>query len=251
MVGRRKDKLRGGQLRQEDGVRKRFFAVVALVVAHATVSTNVNAQNEINLNASASTLTFTGQSSPNSIGLTLGNLCPNRNSLCTASFNGGPTQHYDIFVSAGTTITLTLMNAVTGLWSVSQSKPLTFEFCSNIDCSGAGNVIFLEGSLQLVDLTQVPGAKTGFTNFEGVFNLTGLSGTLASSWTPTAVVSLNLKFKNLMNLESLLNKTSAHRIRTVKIGSGTVDPTPEPASMLLFGSGLLALGLILRRRSSL
>jgi hypothetical protein len=34
----------------------------------------------------------------------------------------------------------------------------------------------------------------------------------------------------------------------VRIGSGTVDPTPEPSSMLLFGSGFLAFGAILRRR---
>lgn len=228
-------------------MRNLVTIMATLAVALTFGSTIASAQNTINLMSSASTLTFTGESSASTIGLTLGELCPSHGQgLCRAEETGGPSGHYSITGSAA--ITLTLTNSAAGQWSVSQAGPLTFSFCSNVGCAGVGNIIYLSGDLRLEDIVQSPGAKQGAFNYTEQVNLTNLTGTLAASWGSGGIVDLNLKFTSHTNLESLLNQDSTHKVGNVKIGNGTLDPTPEPGSMLLFGSGLLALGMILRRR---
>jgi hypothetical protein len=228
-------------------MRNLVTAMATLAIALTFGPTIASAQNTINLMGSASTLTFTGESSASTIGLTLGTLCPNQGQgLCKAEETGGPSGHYSITGSAA--ITLTLTNSSAGEWSVSQTGPLTFSFCSNAGCAGVGNIIYLSGDLQLEDIVQSPGAKVGMFNYTEQVNLANLTGTLAASWGSGGIVDLNLKFASHTNIESLLNEDSTHKVKNVKIGSGTLDPTPEPGSMLLFGSGLLALGMVLRRR---
>jgi PEP-CTERM motif len=224
---------------------KSVAVMAALGIAFLVGSTTATAQSTINLLGSASTLVFTGESSSSQIGFAFGNVCPNSASICKAS-QGSINGHYDI---TGTpTITLTLTSMAAGQWSVGQTAPLTFSFCSNADCKGVTNVTYLSGDLQLVDIVQSPGAKTGQFNYTGTENLTMLTGTEASTFGSSGgVLMLNLIFSSKVNLESLLNSDTA-TIKGVKIGSGTVAPTPEPSSMLLFGSGFLAFGAILRRR---
>jgi hypothetical protein len=223
---------------------KSVVVLVALGIALVAGSTTVRAQAPINLGVSAASLVFTGEGSSTNIGFTFGNVCPSGSpGLCIAN-EGATTGHYDI---TGTpTITLSLVSSVAGTWTASQTGPLTFSFCSNAGCHGVGNVVYLSGDLQLVNLSQTPGAKTGTFNYTGVENLTDLTGTLASSFGSGGILSLNLQFASSKNIETLLNDTNT--IKGVRIGSGTVDPTPEPSSMLLFGSGFLAFGAILRRR---
>jgi len=228
-------------------MRNLVTTMATLVVALIFGSPIASAQNTINLMSSASTLTFAGESSASSIGLTLGALCPNQGQgLCKAEETGGPSGHYTITGSAA--ITLTLTNSAAGQWSVSQTGPLTFSFCSELGCAGVGNTIYLSGDLRLESLVQSPGAKQGTFNYAEQLNLTNLTGTLAASWGSGGTLDLNLRFTSHTNIESLLNEDSTHKVRNVKIGGGTLDPTPEPGSMLLFGSGLLALGMVLRRR---
>jgi hypothetical protein len=159
---------------------------------------------------------------------------------------GGPSGHYDI--TGSPTITLNLTSLGAGTWSVSQSTALTFSFCSTTDCAGVGNVTYLKGDLQLVNLVQTPGGETGTFNYTGTENLTMLSGTEASTFGSGGILTLDLQFSSTQNIESLLGNTN--KIKNVRIGTGTVDPTPEPSSMLLFGSGFLAFGAMLRRRSA-
>ena len=122
---------------------------------------------------------------------------------------------------------------------------MTFCFTSGPACGGTN---FLSGTLQLTTVQQLPGSTLGTFNYNSSANLTGLTGSLSGSWTAQGIVVLNLTFGSKVNLESLLSQNSTHKITGVKIGSGTVDPTPEPGSMVLFGTGLLALGGVLRRK---
>jgi len=223
---------------------KSVAVMAAIGIAFLAGSTTAKAQAPINLGVSAASLVFTGEGSSSNIGFAFGNVCPNGSpALCIAN-EGATTGHYDI--TGSPTITLTLANLSAGTWTASQTSPLTFSFCSTTGCHGLGNVVYLTGNLQLVDLVQTPGGNTGTFNYTGTENLTDLSGTLASSFGSSGVLSLNLQFSSRKNIESLLNDTN--KITGVRIGSGTVDPTPEPSSMLLFGSGFLAFGAILRRR---
>ena len=223
---------------------KSVAVLAAIGIAFLVGSTSARAQAPINLGVSAASLVFTGEGSSSTIGFKFGNVCPSGSpGLCIAN-EGATTGHYDI---TGTpTITLTSTNLSAGTWTASQTGPLTFSFCSLAGCHGVGNVVYLTGNLQLVDLVQTPGAKVGTFNYTGTENLTDLTGTLASSFGSSGALSLNLQFASTKNIELLLNDTN--KITGVRIGSGTVDPTPEPSSMLLFGSGFLAFGAILRRR---
>jgi hypothetical protein len=224
---------------------KSVAVLAALGIVLVAGASTARAQAPINLDNSAYSLVFTGEGSSSTIGFTLGGsgLCPNSASLCMAN-QGSLDGHYDI--TGSPTITLTLSSLAAGTWTVGQSAPLTFSFCSNIDCKGASNVTYLTGELQLENIVQTPGAKVGTFNYTSSDNLTDLSGTLASSFGSSGVLGLNLQFSSNKNIETLLDNDK--KISGVRIGSGTVDPTPEPSSMLLFGSGFLAFGAILRRR---
>src|ERR1700684_2524586 len=215
---------------------KSVAVLAAIGIAFLVGSTSARAQAPINLGVSAASLVFTGEGSSSTIGFAFGNVCPSGSSgLCIAN-EGATTGHYDI--TGSPTITLTSANLSAGTWTASQTAPLTFSFCSDAACHGVGNVVYLSGELQLVNVVQTPGAKTGTFNYTGTENLTDLTGTLASSFGSSGVLSLNLQFASTKNIELLLNDTN--KITGVRIGSGTVDPTPEPSSMLLFGSGFLA-----------
>ena len=223
---------------------KSVAVMAAIGIAFLAGSSTAKAQAPINLGVSAASLVFTGEGSSTTIGFAFGNVCPSGSpGLCIAN-EGATTGHYDI--TGSPTITLTLANLAAGTWTASQTGPLTFSFCSTTACHGVGNVVYLSGDLQLVNLVQTPGANTGTFNYTGTENLTDLTGTLASSFGSGGILSLNLQFASRKNIETLLNDTN--KITGVRIGSGTVDPTPEPSSMLLFGSGFLAFGAILRRR---
>jgi hypothetical protein len=217
---------------------KLTIVVAVLCLSFTAGSTIANAQGTINLNGSASTLTFTGDGpgSPPTISLTLGALCPS--GKCAANQSGGPSGFYDI--TGSPSITLTNVNPAE--WTVAQSAPLTFSFCSTLDCAGLGNVTYLTGNLKLVDLLQ--GGNSGTFNYTGNANLTVTGGTLA--FTSQGIADLNITFLSVTNLTLLLGTTNSDG--GVKISSGTIDPTPEPSSMLLFGTGFLLIGGILRRR---
>jgi len=228
---------------------RKLLTVIAVLGLVLTVgSTIARAQSPITLGASAASLTFTGggSGSPSTISLTLGTPCTTSKSICSANQSGTPSGFYDITGSPTITLTNTLNLPTVNQWTVAQSSALTFEFCSNAGCTGLSNTVYLSGTLELVNLTQT--GTGGQFNYNSVANLTITGGTEAASWASgSAVATLYLDFGlTPVNLGSLLGTTNS--VAGVKFGTGTIDPTPEPSSMLLFGSGLLAAGFILRRR---
>jgi len=107
---------------------------------------------------------------------------------------------------------------------------------------GGGGTVLLKGTLTLVDLAQA--FSTGMTNTSDALNLTITAGTLASFFSGnTGIGKLTLNLGSLGFLPTLSSGST-------KLGSATLDalPTPEPWSMLLFGTGLVLFGIVLRRR---
>jgi hypothetical protein len=113
-------------------------------------------------------------------------------------------------------------------------------------------------SLDLNLGTLCPGS-TNFCRASGM----GDKGPLASEFkSHDGLLDLNLQsnedLSGLIELPSVFNRTGGgwwkreYRHHTpytpISGGSPSVDPTPEPSSIVLFGSGLLALTGILRRR---
>jgi hypothetical protein len=236
------------------------LATVALTVSLPTA----RAQTSISLGASTKSLVFSTTKYSRSLDLNLGTLCPGSTNFCRASGMGDS----GYFVIVGSS-SLKLSEAAKG-WSVSESGPLTFEFCSSVDCRSGrgrharGNTVFLTGSLKLVDLELLPGSKNGAFDYVLVATLDGLKGPLANEFNSRdGQLDLNIQLNE--DLSALIGHPSAfnrfggwwggedphHRLcAPISGGSLSVDPTPEPSSILLFGSGLLALGGVLRRRKS-
>jgi hypothetical protein len=120
------------------------------------------------------------------------------------------------------------------------SGTLNFEITS---MPGGMGTVLLKGTLSLVDLAQV--SSTGMANTSAVLNLVITGGTLQTFYAGnTGIGQLTIKLAGLGFLPSLGGAAAT------KLGSATLDalPTPEPWSMLLFGTGLVLFGIILRRR---
>ena len=212
--------------------RLTIAAVVAigLMIGPASAA----AQSQITLGGSTTSVIFQGTSSTSTLAVTLGGC--SKAGACTiggqafgtGSLTSGPAP-YAITSTLGT-ITLTLVNAAAGLWDFAQSSKIGFGY-------GPGGSL-LTGTLQLVNLSQTPGFNLAVANAD----LTVTGGSLASVL-QAGLIDVTIRFGCKTNLESMLG-TNGHL--NGKISSGELVPTPEPSSMLLLGSGLLAAGSMLR-----
>jgi hypothetical protein len=131
-----------------------------------------------------------------------------------------------------TAFTLT-PGGVAGSYTVSQAAPVTFSYTS----SGGT----LTGTLQFLSATNgaVNSSGVSIVTLVGTFTATG--GSLAADL--PVRTSMVLQLSQFNSLSSLLNGKST---LTTQVDAGGI--TPEPASIFLFGSGLLALGFLLRQR---
>jgi hypothetical protein len=212
-------------------VRKALLALSVLALLMTVVST-ATAQNQITLGGTAAnSLTFTGEGSGNWT-LTFAGGTLTGTAFGTGTLNSGP-DPYTISQS-GVTITGTYLGSDT--WSIAQSGSLAFCY------GGCGASALLTGNLQLINLAQTD--STGTFNDSLSANLTSLGGSLASLLGSGGVLSITIDFSTPTNLASLTPGATLG----ANVSSGELFPSPEPASMVLVGSGLMLLGGFVQRR---
>lgn len=120
------------------------------------------------------------------------------------------------------------------------SSTLNFDITSGMGGSGTD---LLKGTLSLLSFAQA--FSTGMTNPSGLVDITITGGTLQSFYSGSNGVSqLTIELAGLGFLPNLSGPMATN------LEGGTLDalPTPEPSSMLLYGTGFLLFGTILRRR---
>jgi hypothetical protein len=172
-----------------------------------------------------------------------GNLSMAAGVFGSAAGLGGLLGSTGFYTLSGAPIALTLGPSLSPIFAdYTASGTLNFEITSKP--GGLGTPLLL-GTLTLVDLVQI--TTTGTTNTSGVADLTLTGGSLESAYPgKTGIAQLTI---NLAGLGFLPTLTGA---KSTKLGGATLDalPTPEPWSMLLYGSGLVLIGFVLRRRLS-
>jgi hypothetical protein len=214
-------------------MRKIGLILCALMLAATLGSVSTKAQTGIALSTSSTSgISFTSAGGGNlSMGAAVFGSAAGLGSLL------GDTGFYSLM--SGSPIALTLNSSVSPIFAdYSASGTLNFIVTS---MKGGGTTL-LEGSLNLVDLAQVFGS--GMTNTLAKLNLTITGGTLASAYAGnTGVGQLNINLSGLGFLPTLGSGSA-------KLTGATLNalPTPEPWSMLLFGSGLVLFGFVLRRK---
>jgi hypothetical protein len=125
-------------------------------------------------------------------------------------------------------------------FNIAQSAPEAF--------SWGNNGSLLTGTFNLIDFTQAAALGTGTFNDTGIFNMTITGGSEAAVFGGTnASIDLVLKFTSNSHtaLTNLLGTTNSQK---ANLSSGEILPTPEPATLSLLGTGLLAISYVTRRR---
>jgi hypothetical protein len=131
-----------------------------------------------------------------------------------------------------------------GLTLVSSTPPSAlYDATGTIDFSiTSGANLLLQGNMDLIDVDQV--FSNLYTDSSVVGNVTITGGSDANLFltSEAGTSGLTINLGGGVFLPTLSSST------TGSISNGFIDPTPEPASMLLFGTGLLAVAGILRRK---
>ena len=214
---------------------KRILAVLFVLALAVTFgSMAANAQTGIALSTSSTSgITFMSTGG--------GNLSLAAGVFGSAAGLGGLLGSTGFYSLSGAPIALTLGPSFSPVFAeYTASGTLNFEITS---MPGGLGTDLLSGTLTLVDLIQA--ATTGMTNTSGVADMTITGGSLKGDYPGlTGISQLNINLAGLGFLPSLSGAQST------KLNGATLDalPTPEPWSMLLYGTGLVLIGFVLRRR---
>ena len=215
-------------------VRKLSVVLFVLVLAATFGSMTASGQTGIALSTSSTS------------GITFAPECGTNLSMKTdvsgsAAGLGGLLGTFGFYALSGAPVTLTLGPSLSPVFAdYSASGTLNFEITS---MQGGLGTPLLMGTLTVVDLAQA--FSTGTTNTSVGADMTITGGSLIGEYPgKTGVSQLTINLAGLGFLPGLSTTM------TTKLGGATLDalPTPEPWSMLLYGSGLVLIGFFLRRR---
>ena len=137
----------------------------------------------------------------------------------------------------GASVNYTGVSCGASCYSLSQTGNLIFDYGT---AKNKGSL--LTGMLQLLNVTQT--GNTGNFNENLPVNLIITGGSLASKFGSNGILQMTLAFKSGTSLANLSSQIGAW------INSGTVRPAsaaPEPSSLLMLGTGLVAIAGLMRK----
>jgi hypothetical protein len=206
---------------------RRLTSIAMLLALALTLGTvAANAQTQVTLGPSANgSISFVGSGGNVSINLGTGGVLNGLSALLPA----GP-DYYTMTQSGSISL------ASNG--NITQASPISFYYNN-----GSGGT--LTGNLQLVNFLQA--GSLGLFNDALLANLTGLGGTLAPSFLSVGSAGIADITIVVQNGQSVNNLFSSNGTVLAHVSSGEIVPTPESSSVVLFGAGLLAIGLLWRR----
>lgn len=208
-------------------MRKQLFGFVILALGLAFSSVSAQAQTTVDLFLGSGAITFTTTVNGSTATAAL--------SASGSALSLTPGGTYD-YTLTGSPVTLTQTSP--GNYSAS-STPLMLTLSGNGGTTGA-----LTGTVNLVSFQQAMTVGTFNNAFVANVTVTSATGSLVGFSGNTGSLLLTLVLPTNTQIDDLGNGNSTK----IAGGVGYMSTAPEPASMLLFGSGLLALGGILRRR---
>jgi hypothetical protein len=216
---------------------KKFLVSLGFVMLAAIIgSSSASAQSITTLGtASSTTVSFT-----TGVGTTGMAVLATSGPVCTPCAVGPDLLTATSWSLAPGAITITPNLTTAGMYSIGASDTLSFTL------KDASSGIVLTGTLSFPD-AQLSLKGPGRDTLTLDANLTILSGSICTS-DPSACASGANNNVQLTVLLSGNHASGRFGSGNVTIGNSASLVTPEPTSMLLFGTGLLAFGGILRRK---